>query len=139
MVTISDSTLRQNVYECIYDLLAAEIASTSSPIHSSTLVAAYINGTAAPYPQIVLNPVDVDRKEYSFDRTTSTKTIRLLIDVFTIKNKDKDIICDRIQSLLDNASIQGVMLSGITESNAFEGPGDNKIHLKSVAITYIGR
>lgn len=139
MVTISDATLRQNVYETVLDILSTDVASSTSPIYQYTVTAAYIEGSQAPFPQIVLNPVDVDRSEPTFGTPTFRKDIRVLIDIFTKKNKQKDIAADRVMALLDNTAWSGVSLTGVTESNALETPGENKVHLKSIALTFLRR
>jgi len=138
-VTIADATLRQNLYEVIFDLLATDVATSTSPIYQYKLTAAYIQGSKPVFPQIVLNPVDVDRSEPTFGSGNYRKDIRVLIDIFTKKSKEKDIAADRIQALLDANAWDGVVLIGVTESNALETPGENEIHLKSVALSFLRR
>jgi hypothetical protein len=139
LVTITDATVRQDVYETVYDLLATEVATSTSPIYQYTLSAAFIDKSMdTPFPQIIVNPVDVESTERTLGHSGRfTQDIRVLIDVWTRKNKDKDIASDRIYALLTATSWSGILLTGITESNAFEEPGSNKAHLKSLALSFL--
>jgi hypothetical protein len=140
MVTITDASLRQNTYETIYDA----VTTACSGLLSSTVIvtAAYISGSTGnnpPLPQVVIHSPEVDYSGFSFNRADSTKEIRVLIDVFTRKAKDKDVIADAIMATLSVANYAGLCLIGITESEALEPTEDNKLHLKSLAITYARR
>lgn len=132
MVTINKSTLRQNVYETIYDTLTnANLLSGSV-----TVTAAYIDDDKA-FPQVVVNPIDVTDKRFRFDRDYSTDTIKVLIEIYTKKNKEKDQISDEIDALSDLKNILGVSLVGWQEDNALESIGGSKIHLKTIMLTYL--
>lgn len=124
--------LRQDVYEAVYDAL------TSANLLSSTatVTAAFIDRAEA-FPQVVVHPVDVDKSNYTYDRTYNTKDIRVSIDVWTKKNKEKDEIADEIDSVLINSPVSGVTQTGWSESNALESPGGNKLHLKTITINYM--
>jgi hypothetical protein len=139
MVTVSESTLRANVYETIYDLLSAGVSSTSFPVSGVTLSAAYID-ESQKIPQVVINPADVEYTEFSFGRNVGKKEIRVLIDIYTKKNKDKDQIADYIANSLTTNAFVGFYLANLSDSNAFETPGmGSKIHLKSLACTFVRR
>ena len=133
MVSISDSTLRSNVWETLYDTLNdANLLSGEA-----TVTAAYISSEEAPFPQVVINPVNVDKEDFSFDRSVSKKEIVVIVDLWTKKNKHKDMLTDEIDDLLSPLKMGGVMLNGWSESNALETPNSNKIHLKSITLSYL--
>jgi hypothetical protein len=132
MVTINSSTVRQNVYETIYDTLTAANLLGSTV----TVTSAYIDRDDAPFPQVVVSPVDVDMDSFTFDRSFKVRNMTIDIDIWTKKNKDKDAIADEIDSLLSGLKIDGVSLVDWSESNALETPGQNKIHLKTIRIAY---
>lgn len=136
MVTISDSSLRQNAYETLYDSIKTVCAGLLGS--TVTVTAAYVTGDTA-LPQVVVNAPEVDYSDFSFDRANSTKEIRVLVDVYTKKAKDKDVITDAIANTISTTNYAGMMLVGITESNAVEPIEDVKVHLKSLAITYARR
>ena len=132
MVTIVSSTLRSNIWETIYDTLTAAKLLSSTV----TVTSAYIDDDSA-FPQVVINPVDVEKNSFTFDRTYSVKDIVILIDIWTTKNKQKDQISDEIDAIITPLKMGGVMLSGWSESNALETPGDNKLHLKTITLNYM--
>ena len=131
MVTISNTTLRANVYETVYDILTAANLLGGSV----TVTAAYIDSTES-FPQVVVNPANISKDTFSFDRSNSTNTISVMIDIYTKKNKQIDQITDAIDSLSSLKSITGLQLTDWEESKAFEPQNNNKIHLKSITLVY---
>ena len=134
MVTISDVTLRANVYETIYDLLtAANLASSTV-----TVTGAYIDD-GQHIPQVVINPIDKTEGEYTIDnvRNTSTKNLILTIDVFTKKSKQVDTICDEIDNLIRSTVFSGITIQSL-ESNvgAVLTPQNNKLHLTTITVNF---
>lgn len=136
MVAINNSSLRQNVYETVYDLLKAEQGSYGAS-SSVTVTAAYIDKEEA-FPQVIVNPVMVAKSDYTFSRTSdnSLKDITVVIDVYTKKSKDLDIITDYVDNILSTASINGLMLFDADESMAISTIEGNKIRSKSLTYTY---
>lgn len=127
--------LRQDLYESVYDALTSAYLLSST----ATVTAAYIDSDTARFPQVVVNPVDVELENFTYDRTHSTKRIRIIVDIWTKKNKDKDIIADQISEISTSSLVgsTGCMLVGWTESNALEPQGGNKIHLKSISLDFL--
>ena len=136
MVTISDSTIRANIYETIYDVLNGVTYTNASD--TVTVTAAY-TGKDEQLPQVVVHPVDVGYSKFSFNRTNSDKQINVLVEVYTKKAKDKDVITDYIMDAIIGESFSGFFLVGVDESNALDPAGMNKIHLKSIAMTFMRR
>lgn len=134
---VSETTLRQDTYEAVYDVLNAISYNTSDSV---TVTAAYID-KAEQLPQVVVNPVDVDYSNFSFGKGSFDNEMRLVIDIYTKKNKDKDIITDDIVYTLNTtSSFTDIHLSNITESNAFETPNAGfKFRLKSIVLTFSRR
>jgi len=132
MVAINNGSMRANLYETIYDTL------TSANLLSSTVTvtAAYIDDDDDKFPQVVIHPVDVSKSPLSFDRTHYSNDMSVMIDVWTKKNKEKDQISDEIDALLSPLKISGACLVDWSESNALEPVGGNKIHLKTIVISY---
>ena len=132
MVTLNTSTLRSNIFETLYDeLTAANLLSSTA-----TVTAAYIDSEDS-FPQVVINPVDIEKTNFSFDRSNSNKSVTILIDIWTKKNKDKDLLTDEIDTIVSAISWSGSLtLAGWSESNALESPSGNKVHLKSIALTF---
>jgi hypothetical protein len=140
MVTVSDSSLRQNAYETLYDNIVLSCAGLLGS--TVTVTAAFISGSTGnnpPLPQVVIHSPEVDYYDFSFNRANSTKEVRLLVDVYTRKAKDKDVIVDAIMNSISTTNFAGLSLVGSNESDALSNVDDNKLHLKSVAITYLRR
>lgn len=125
--------LRQDLYEAIYDAL------TAAHLHSSTATvkSAFPDDDSITFPLVVVNPVDVDKDSFTFNRAYSTKRIRIMIDIWTSKNKDKDVIADEIDTVISSTPLSGTYLVGWSESNAVEPQGGNKLHLKSIILDFI--
>ena len=134
MVTINDNTIRQNSYETIYDVLYGNIGSYTSS--SQPTVKASYTDDAKNLPEIVVYPIDVDEGDYAFGQTFGSKEVRSLIEVYTKKKKDLDILADEINVLIDT-KITGLQLIGKSESTAFETPNNNKVHLKILTYTFM--
>lgn len=125
--------IRETLYETVYDSLknAHLLGSTA------TVTAAYIDSPSASFPQVVINPINVVKDGFVFDRSKNLTDVQLMIDIWTKKNKDKDLLADEIDEVLSSTVFSGLTMVGWTESNAFPTPGNNKVHLKSVIIDFI--
>ena len=134
MVAISNSTLRQNVYETIYDLLTANIGSYNSS--SQPTVKASYTDDSKNLPEIVVYPVDIDNSSFNFGLGSPDREIRVMIEIYSKKMKDLDILADDIDGVMDD-TIAGVQLLGKTEQTAFETTNMNKLHLKTLTFTYL--
>ncbi len=133
MVTISNSTIRANVFETVYDLLNAY----SSWVVEPTVTAAYIDKLES-LPQVVIHSAEVDDDNYSFGQLSNDQEVRIRIDVYTKKTKDLDQISDDVNLIL-KSNIAGLSLVGRGESNAFETDNQNKLKLKTMTYTFIRR
>jgi hypothetical protein len=141
MVTITDATFNQNLYETIYDLLvASSLMSTSDGV--PTVTAAYISQSTSGldvFPQIVVHSPETDFSEFSFNRQAHTKDARVMIEIFTKKAKHKDILADSITNTLVPYVWSGVQLQGVTSGEALEPLDGSKIHLKTLMFTFVRR
>jgi len=137
MVTISDSTLRHNVWETIYDLVNAGVYSTST---APTITAAFIDGDHSPFPQIVVEPVEVSKSDYMLgsDRTSNTKTISINIIIYTKKNQDLDLLADKVDAIV-NTNITGLTLIDTSEVVGQLFPNEQKLRVKTLSYTFIRR
>ena len=134
MVTITDAAVRQNIYETIYDLVNA----ISFSVASVTVTAAFNEADQDP-PVVAIHPVDIETADFSLGVPQSTKTIKMMIDVWTRKRKDLDVISDEIMDDLGDRAYTGFHLVGTDESTALETPSDLKIHLKTITFTFMRR
>lgn len=132
MVDIKSSTLRSNVFETIYDAL------TSANLLSSTatVTAAYVDKPEA-FPQVVVNPSFVREDDYTFTRSYSKQRIEVIIDLYTTKAKDLDLLADQVAVAIKEMSAQGIMLTRWSEGNDIELPNNNKLHTKSISMEFL--
>lgn len=131
MVTITNSNLRANIFETLYDSIKAENLLSGEV----TVTASYVDDDTK-LPQIVINPADVGEDSYSFDRTYGSKTILVIIDIYTNKKKHLDQITDGLYVVIKDLGAQGISLVSWNESTAFESPNNQKVHLKSVSVEF---
>lgn len=134
MVTINNATVRQNVYETIYDI----INGISFSVSSVSVMAAYTDSSTVSLPVVVVNPVDIDYTPSTLGLSRyNSQTIQVVVDIYTRKNKDKDIIADEIDAALRAASFTGIEYISSNDSNAFESPGQMvKFRLKSMVLNF---
>ncbi len=132
MVTLTSSTIRQNLWETIYDTVKAANLLSSTV----TVVSAYVDEDPS-FPMIVINPVDKGRDNPSFNRANWTDNLMVEIEIYTKKAKQLDQLCDALDSLISPLSVTGVMLSGWVESKGYPTSNDNQLHLKSITLSYM--
>lgn len=131
MVTINNDTLRSNAYKNVYNALNnANLNSGNIRIFSS------YPDPEPEYPIIVIENPQVGRDNFSFDRSNSTKSIMVNIDVVTKAASQIDSIVDEINVVLDDTDFEGMSLYEVSESKAFSNLNDNKIHLKTVQCSF---
>ena len=137
MVTIADSTLRNNIYESVYDLISNGKSSFGSP----AIYGGYPDNKTIAFPNVVIFPIKVDESEYTVDNTrnSTTKNIIVQIDIYSEKNKDLDIISDGITYLLRSNSITGIMLMNVTEDFGIVFPEKSKLKQKSLFFNFVRR
>ena len=139
MVTISSSSIRQNVFETIYDLLKAK--ATSEDYGTSvqpTVTASYIDDVHT-FPQIVVKEPDVERENYVFDRSSSDKPILLAVEIYCLKTKDRSILADNIDTFMHATKITGLMINDYSETNDVQIDNASKIRSKTISINFLRR
>lgn len=137
MVTISNLTLRANIFETLYDIVSG-ITFTLSSGNSVRVTAAFVDDEET-LPQVVVHRADVNKQGFTFNRSTSMQDIQVVIEVFTglsKGNKDLDQITDTLVSTLEAASTPGIQLVNIDENSAMSAPANVKIKSKTIGLTY---
>lgn len=134
MVTINNATVRQNVFETIYDI----INGISFSVSGVSVLAAYTDSSSVSLPIVTISPVD---NTYTPSTLGSSRyyeqDLQVTVDIYTKKNKDKDIIADEIDAALRAQSFNDMEYLGSSDSNAFESPGQmNKFRLKTMVLNF---
>ncbi len=135
MVTITDSSIRNTIYETVHDLLSANVAS------SITIYGGYPDISTISYPNIIIMPINVSEDSFTIDtsRSESSKTILVNIMIFSKANKSLDIIADLVSYTLRSNTFNGAYLTSVSEDDIFISPNDQKIKGKSLSFTYVRR
>jgi len=133
MVTITESTIRANVFEIVYDLLTASLS-------SGTVTAAFIDDTPT-YPQVVINPASVKLIKNTFNMSNRTRPIEMEIELYTTQNKEVDQISDEIDAdLITNES--NLASSGLVFDELEDSREDTiilngkKLHTKGILLKF---
>jgi len=138
-MTISNSSLRNSIYTDIKALLVAASLeyynNSNTSVTGVKITAAYTDETTN-LPEVVINTANIGKDEYSFNRSQYTNTIQVMLDVYTKKTKNIDYILDQIDNITGLKTISGLLLTGWDEVPAFSAENDNKVHLKSITLTF---
>jgi len=139
MVTINDSTVRSNIYETVYDRINTDKSGYNA---SSTpaLYGGHPDWESASFPNIIINPIEIDESAYTIDttRSVSNKTIVIIIEIFTKKNKDLDFIADGVSASM-KTNIPGIYIVSTGEDNGVVFPNESKIKMKTMTFTFMRR
>lgn len=92
MVTINQSTFKQNLYETLYDLLIANLS-------IGTVVGGFIPKLET-MPEVVLGKPVVSPVTVSIDGSLKVFEVNIVISVFSTKNKECDLIGDELRTIL---------------------------------------
>jgi len=138
-MTISNSSLRNSIYTEIKALLVAASLeyydNTNTGVSGVNIFGAYTDKTTN-LPEVVINTANIGKDEFSFNRTQNTNTIQVMLDIYTKKTKNIDYILDQIDNISGLKTISGLLLTGWDEVPAFSNPNENKVHLKSITLTF---
>lgn len=131
MVTIESSTLRQNIYETVYDAL------TSANLLSGavTVTAAYIDDDAK-FPQVIIYPVSVSKDGFTYNRSFGREEVNVSIEIYTKKAKDLDQINDELVPIMQGLKMNSLQLTNIDEDIGLFTDNNNKIHQKMLGFRY---
>jgi len=136
MVTITNNNIRAGSFESVYDYLKGKATTSDYSTTPQPLVTASYPDDNETFPCIVINPIQVDRGDYTFDRSNTQNDIVVVIEIYAKKNKNRDLLGDNIQAFMDSNKFQGLHLNSVTETNAPDDINSTKIRYKSISFTY---
>lgn len=134
MVTISNDTLRQNVYKTFWDYLSG-LTFTTQP----TIYGGFPDLVNITFPCIIIEPISVSEDTYTIDtsRDITTKDISINVHVFAKANKDLDIVSDGLSSSVRSKVFNGITLVNIRENNnSMIEANAQKVKGKSITFNY---
>lgn len=138
-MVITDSTISTSVWDEVRTILVAASLTasnlTTSTNYSANIGASY-NDKAGSKPQVIINPIVMDEDSAKFGGSYGKRMINVLVDIYASNTQYIDQISDQIKTALATNTISGIDLIGVSEDYAFNSPGDNKFHLKSLVFNY---
>ena len=138
-MAINNSSLRNSIYLELKSLLTAaalEYYNDSNVSVVGVTISGMYRDESKLLPMVVINNTDIAKDTPSFDRSNLTNNIQIMLDVYTKKTKNMDYIIDQIDNISGLKSIAGLMFVAWDETQAFDTPNDNKLHLKTITLTY---
>lgn len=128
---VADITLRSDMWRAVRDSLnSANLGSSSVTVYGS-----YPDDEPS-FPMVIVNNCTVAKDGQTYDRTYNNKTIVIVVDLYTKRSDQIDLIGDELDNVIQNLNISGASLRGSNESLAVSPANDNKIHLKSFSYEY---
>lgn len=139
-MTISDSTIRQNVFADIRSLINSNMSSWGASV-TPVLLGYHPDTNTVAFPTIVLDLVNVNEDNYTIDttRSVSDKTITAVVFVYTKRNDDAEKICDGITSMFRANTLSGMFCTNVSEDHSVITPNENKVKLKTLSFTFMRR
>jgi len=142
MVIITNDNITYATYKNLYDLLKGKATINAySTSTQPTVTSAYIDDVQS-FPQVVIDQPSMDSDEYVFDRSNSSKIIKIVVDVYTSgssKNKDRSLLTDDLNKFITEASLAGIMLTNLSNNPSMGIDNDNKVLNSTVSLTFVRR
>lgn len=141
-MTISDATISVDVFEVVRTALTANpITVTEADKTRKASILAQYNDKKPVFPQIVITPINISEDGYKFGSKYGKKFINVIIECYYPNTYGVDVLSDAIReavtTAVDNSSLVGMDLSGITETYSLFETNENKIHFKAITFTFI--
>lgn len=138
-MAISDRTLTVDIWSELRTKLVAlapYITNTQTSATTAASIRAAYNDQSNTRPQIVIFPVNPNKKNDTFSQTVSSKMINVIIDCYASNTLYADQLYDQVSYELELSPIEGIELVGITTDSPFNAAADSKYHVKSLILTY---
>lgn len=137
-MAISDSTLAQNVWDDVRSLLvSASIITTVGASTSNVNITGSYPDKISAKPTIVILPVMLSEGDFKFGGSYGKRIINVVIECWTDKTVALDQMADAVREAMKGNSLDGLNLVEISEDYAFNSPGENKMHLKTITFSYM--
>ena len=136
MVTVTKSTLIENIYKNFYDLVVAIPGFTTIVFAEFPDASLTAEGS---YPIVIIDFPEVDWKPFTFGKSVSDGTIGVTIYTTTAKDTDQfaSDISDKIET--SKATLAGVGLHDVqldSTDKDFAPHGEIKVHFKTLTFRY---
>jgi Zn-dependent alcohol dehydrogenase len=137
-MTISDTALDTSIWSDIRTkIVGAALAITSQAgLVSSASVNSSYNDKSGSRPQIIINPVLIDKENDKFGSTNKKSMINIIIDCYAEGTLGIDQLSVGVQNVMDLNDIPGIDLMSMTSDVAFQASAEQKYLLKSLVFSY---
>lgn len=135
VVTITDSRIRNTVYESVYDIINSDKSGYNAS-STPTLIGGHPDLSTISFPTIIINPIEVNESDYTADHTSSLKDIAVIVEIYTKSEKDLDNIADGVSNSLRGDKISGAFLNAVNESNGVSFVNESKIKQKTLTFMF---
>lgn len=133
---------REDVYQSIYNVLNGNIGSYNSS-SQPTVTASFIKNKDV-FPQIVISDPNKTNSTYTFKGgIPSNREISIVITIITnttkqnsSANKDRTILCDDVETLINNNIPDGLHLKSLGESDDNLSTGGNNLKIKTLSFVF---
>ena len=134
-MTVSDSSLRTSIWDLVYTLIndnKGDLGASSTPS-----VYGKLPDREPSFPAIIIRPISVGKDNYSIGTgRTYDKLIPVVLQIYSKKNQDIDVISDALDVLFEENPITGIFCVGWEEDDGEVIPSSSKIKLKTITITF---
>jgi len=138
-MTINNSSISVDVWTTLRNIIvASNPVVTNSQTGNTTLasVRASYNDTEPTRPQIIIQPIGYDEAEFKFGTNVGRKFINVTVECYDKSTLGIDQLSDTVAYAIQNTTIDGIELVGLTTDYAFNSSNDQKFHLKTVTFSF---
>lgn len=138
-MTITDTTLDTSIWSDVRTLIVASglavTNSTTGVVTNASINSSY-NDKSPTRPQVIINPIIIDRDNDKFGSTNNKMMINLVIDCYAQDTLGIDQLSVGVQNTLFSNTLDGLDLISMSQDVAFSSPGDQKYLLKTLSFSY---
>lgn len=137
MVTVTNATVRSNIFENIYDGLTTEMTGW-------TVTSSFIDNSKGENftDQIVINPIQIGSQQIVLNRSLKEQPVVIRIDIYSKKAKRIDEATDKIANYFNTNETSIADNNGLDDMQFVDNEGDTfylnqqKIHTKTLALNF---
>jgi hypothetical protein len=122
----------------VYDLIYANRTSFNAS-STPTVIGGHPDFNTLTFPTIIINPVEVGEEQFTLDGSSTNKSITVIVEVYTKKEKDLDDIGDGLTLLFRTNTINGLSYNGCSESNGVSLVNESKVKQKTLSLSFFRR
>jgi len=142
-MSISDATLRTDVWTTIRSILVGKIKvtnTTTSATKTASVLATY-NDKRPSLPQVVMPPIELSKNEFKFGENQGKRFINITIYCYYEDSVGVDqmanIVDSTIIDAIEDKTLNDIEMVALSEDSAFMDPNQSKYQLKTMVYTFL--